>query len=175
MFLIIYNIFWLRSVDENCIDIWTGCQAENQPPWYSVNLTERATGFVSLGVCQARRPWLWQEYCPIKAHIIIIISVEGATIRAFKLYNLIVCFFQLNLSENFLRLLCFPFPHDKHYFSPAGAFLIPYVLCVVFGSLPLFYLEVAVGQFMNRGGLQCWNLVPILQGNVLLSSYAGNW
>ncbi|XP_025088321.1 sodium- and chloride-dependent taurine transporter-like [Pomacea canaliculata] len=55
------------------------------------------------------------------------------------------------------------------YKNGGGAFLIPYVLCVVFGSLPLFYLEVAVGQFMNRGGLQCWNLVPILQGIGLAS------
>ncbi|KAL8576383.1 hypothetical protein ACOMHN_048950 [Nucella lapillus] len=55
------------------------------------------------------------------------------------------------------------------YKNGGGAFLIPYFLCVIFGGIPLFYMEVAVGQFMNRGGLQAWNLVPILQGIGLAS------
>ncbi|RUS84339.1 hypothetical protein EGW08_007871 [Elysia chlorotica] len=55
------------------------------------------------------------------------------------------------------------------YKNGGGAFLIPYFLFVVVGGIPLFYLEVAVGQFMSRGGLQAWNIVPLFQGIGLAS------
>ena len=45
-----------------------------------------------------------------------------------------------------------------------GAFLVPYLICVVLGGIPLFYLEVAVGQFMSSGGISAWRLCPIFQG-----------
>ena len=45
-----------------------------------------------------------------------------------------------------------------------GAFLIPYLICVIIGGIPLFYLEVAVGQFMGVAGVKAWNLVPIFRG-----------
>ena len=46
----------------------------------------------------------------------------------------------------------------------SGAFLIPYLICVIVGGIPLFYLEVAVGQFMGVAGVKAWNLVPIFRG-----------
>ena len=46
----------------------------------------------------------------------------------------------------------------------SGAFLIPYLICVIVGGIPLFYLEVAVGQFMGVAGIKAWNICPIFRG-----------
>lgn len=50
------------------------------------------------------------------------------------------------------------------YKNGGGAFLIPYLICVVVGGIPLFFLEVAIGQFMSQGGHLAWRICPILQG-----------
>lgn len=50
------------------------------------------------------------------------------------------------------------------YKNGGGAFLIPYLICVVAGGIPLFYLEVAVGQFMGVAGINAWNICPIFRG-----------
>lgn len=55
------------------------------------------------------------------------------------------------------------------YKNGGGAFLIPYVICVVVGGIPLFYLEVAVGQFMGIAGINTWKIVPIFKGIALSS------
>ncbi|XP_077978694.1 sodium- and chloride-dependent creatine transporter 1-like isoform X2 [Glandiceps talaboti] len=31
-------------------------------------------------------------------------------------------------------------------------------------GIPLFFLEVSLGQFMSRGGIECWKICPIFQG-----------
>ena len=49
----------------------------------------------------------------------------------------------------------------------SGAFLFPYLICVIVGGIPLFYLEVAVGQFMGVAGINAWKIVPIFRGLVL--------
>jgi len=49
-------------------------------------------------------------------------------------------------------------------FCSSGAFLIPYFLFVIIGGIPLFYLEVAVGQFMAKGGVKAWAICPVFQG-----------
>ncbi|ELT99233.1 hypothetical protein CAPTEDRAFT_119450 [Capitella teleta] len=50
------------------------------------------------------------------------------------------------------------------YKNGGGAFLIPYLICVVVGGIPLFFLEVALGQFMSQGGVNAWLIVPLFQG-----------
>ncbi|XP_014669616.1 PREDICTED: sodium- and chloride-dependent glycine transporter 1-like [Priapulus caudatus] len=48
--------------------------------------------------------------------------------------------------------------------SGGGAFLIPYLIALAVCGLPLFFLEVAIGQFSGSGGILVWNISPILRG-----------
>ncbi|WAR01042.1 S6A13-like protein [Mya arenaria] len=49
------------------------------------------------------------------------------------------------------------------YKNGGGAFLIPYLICVIVGGIPLFFLEVAVGQFMGVAGINAWKLCPFFR------------
>ncbi|XP_064636609.1 sodium- and chloride-dependent taurine transporter-like [Lineus longissimus] len=50
------------------------------------------------------------------------------------------------------------------YKNGGGAFLLPYMICVAIGGVPLFFLEVAVGQFMSTGGTGAWQICPLFKG-----------
>nr|CAD7593670.1 unnamed protein product [Timema genevievae] len=46
-----------------------------------------------------------------------------------------------------------------------GAFLVPYSIMLVVGGIPLFYMELALGQFNRKGAITCWGrLVPLFKG-----------
>ncbi|KAK7450668.1 hypothetical protein BaRGS_00039913, partial [Batillaria attramentaria] len=45
-----------------------------------------------------------------------------------------------------------------------GAFLIPFVICLVLCGLPLFMLEAALGQFTGRSALHVWSVCPLMTG-----------
>ncbi|KAM7542662.1 hypothetical protein Aperf_G00000016847 [Anoplocephala perfoliata] len=52
-----------------------------------------------------------------------------------------------------------------------GAFLVPYFVSVFVTGIPMFFLEVSVGQLMSRGGIEAWEIIPLLKG----IGYAGSF
>ncbi|XP_058498270.1 sodium- and chloride-dependent creatine transporter 1 [Solea solea] len=50
------------------------------------------------------------------------------------------------------------------YENGGGVFLIPYLLFVFVGGIPVFFLEISLGQFMKAGGINVWNIAPLFKG-----------
>ncbi|CAD5111493.1 DgyrCDS801 [Dimorphilus gyrociliatus] len=55
------------------------------------------------------------------------------------------------------------FPY-KCYENGGGAFFIPYLIMMVFVGMPLFFLELGLGQFTSSGPTTCWKYCPIFGG-----------
>ena len=49
-------------------------------------------------------------------------------------------------------------------FVVSGAFLIPYFIMLVLEGIPLFYMELAIGQRLRKGSLGVWNSINPLIG-----------
>ncbi|XP_029615106.1 sodium- and chloride-dependent glycine transporter 2-like [Salmo trutta] len=45
-----------------------------------------------------------------------------------------------------------------------GAFLIPYLIMLGLAGIPMFLLEVSLGQFASQGPVSVWKAIPALQG-----------
>ncbi|CAH1778090.1 unnamed protein product [Owenia fusiformis] len=50
------------------------------------------------------------------------------------------------------------------YDNGGGAFLIPYVIMLLFCGLPLFFMELAVAQFCSKGAISIWIVSPLFTG-----------
>ncbi|EEB13194.1 tryptophan transporter, putative [Pediculus humanus corporis] len=50
------------------------------------------------------------------------------------------------------------------YKNGGGAFLIPYTLMMVFGAVPLFYMELVLGQYNRQGPISVWRICPLFKG-----------
>ncbi|XP_069676145.1 sodium-dependent noradrenaline transporter-like isoform X2 [Periplaneta americana] len=50
------------------------------------------------------------------------------------------------------------------YRNGGGAFLIPYTLMMVFGAVPLFYMELILGQYNRQGPISVWRVCPLFKG-----------
>ncbi|KAI1304939.1 Sodium-dependent dopamine transporter [Halotydeus destructor] len=51
------------------------------------------------------------------------------------------------------------------YKNGGGAFLIPYCVMLAVGGIPLFFMELALGQYHGKGAITCWGrIVPAFKG-----------
>ncbi|KAA8590976.1 hypothetical protein FQN60_001919 [Etheostoma spectabile] len=69
----------------------------------------------------------------------------------------------------FFSPLCVIAGHVTPSHLDSGVFLIPYLLIVFIGGIPVFFLEIALGQFMKQGGVSAWNIAPLFKGLGLAS------
>ena len=52
------------------------------------------------------------------------------------------------------------------YHFLVGAFLIPYLIMLGLAGIPIFFLEVSLGQFASQGPVSVWKAIPALQGKL---------
>jgi len=50
------------------------------------------------------------------------------------------------------------------YRNGGGAFLIPYLIMLIICGVPLFFMELAFGQFASLGPISMWRAVPLFKG-----------
>lgn len=56
------------------------------------------------------------------------------------------------------------------YENGGGAFLIPYLVVLALIGKPLYYMEMALGQFSSLGSVQVWELAPVFKGESMSMS-----
>lgn len=73
---------------------------------------------------------------------------------------------EVTMTNRVAAVLCFVFSlhHQRHLFILPGAFLIPYVIMLTFMGIPLFYMELAFGQFASLGPISIWTISPLFKG-----------
>lgn len=58
------------------------------------------------------------------------------------------------------------FTHNAPLLVCTGAFLVPYLFFMVIAGMPLFYMELALGQYNREGAAGVWKICPIFKGQL---------
>ena len=66
--------------------------------------------------------------------------------------------------------------NKTNIFFSSGAFLIPYFTFLFLCGIPLFFLELSIGQFSSLSPMRVWKVCPIFQGrlNLMVSNLSEN-
>lgn len=58
----------------------------------------------------------------------------------------------------------------------SGAFLIPYTIMLAIEGIPIFYMELAIGQRLRKGAVGAWSdISPYLGGIGIASALVSFW
>ncbi len=49
----------------------------------------------------------------------------------------------------------------------SGAFLLPFLIMLGLAGIPLFFMELAFGQFASLGPIAIWKINPLFKGKQL--------
>ncbi|ODN05149.1 Sodium-dependent dopamine transporter [Orchesella cincta] len=50
------------------------------------------------------------------------------------------------------------------YKNGGGAFLVPYLIFMALSAVPVFYMELLLGQFIRQGPISMWKICPLFKG-----------
>ncbi|TNM90769.1 hypothetical protein fugu_003058 [Takifugu bimaculatus] len=63
--------------------------------------------------------------------------------------------------------------HPQNFKAESGAFLIPYLTMLGIAGIPIFLLEVSLGQFASQGPVSVWKCIPALQDSCIVRDRNG--
>lgn len=69
----------------------------------------------------------------------------------------------ISLSVGLGNVWRFPFTALE---NGGGAFVIPYLIVLFLVGKPVYYLEMVMGQFSNRGSIKIFQLAPAMRGMI---------
>ena len=61
-----------------------------------------------------------------------------------------------------VKCMNFRFPY-LCFKNGGGAFLIPYFILIITGAVPMYFLEVIMGQYTRSGAIKIWDICPIFR------------
>ncbi|XP_028409583.1 sodium- and chloride-dependent GABA transporter 1-like [Dendronephthya gigantea] len=87
-------------------------------------------------------------------------EIKGRERWSRKIEFLLAC---IGFAVGYGNIWRFPYMCFK---NGGGAFLIPYLLCLVFAGIPMFLMEMSIGQMMQTNAVKAWKRICPLFGGI---------